>query len=552
MARTPSRLAVRSRRFQPLVEALECRLTPALPATMNVGDTNSFTDTNGNNVTVMVQGTTGSASFNGGAGVANGANIATIGITNASSDFHITFVDNTTVLPGTTPIALGAITVANNKPIRGIFTVDADAVDSDFTLTSFTGKGLSGNGSINVDNVTGNIDITRLGVRQAINVHDDLVGDLLIAVDLAGSVNVAGDFSGDLEVDGNWVAGGLVGVTNPLGTWGGAVTVAGSMGGEAIAGGPVSGIWQINGSVQSSARMTVGDNFTSLNVAGNFNGRLTALGTIDLDVDNSIGGKAKITSGTGALIFAQQSVKAGSIISVLDDGGDVDLDITFGDFGGTVQAEDTVDVTLATGSVLDTASFNFANGLINVATGKFGGTATGLNLDFRVGGNVTKTALIQVAFIADSLVDIDSDGMRVLGNFAGVLEVGFGFSSGAGSSTNVINGKITSTARITVASPTGGAASYRFGNRLEGQLTFLGDLTQNLSVGGSVTGSNAGIWINGNVLADISITGGLSFLSSHSLYDPVNANSGDFRDGANNITGTLVVGGSIGTIVPSL
>jgi hypothetical protein len=44
-----------------------------------------------NNVLVFINGTSGTATFNGGTGVADGTDISTIAITNASSDFRITF-----------------------------------------------------------------------------------------------------------------------------------------------------------------------------------------------------------------------------------------------------------------------------------------------------------------------------------------------------------------------------------------------------------------------------------------------------------------------------
>jgi len=133
------RAAVRRRRnrrvgFAPAIDQLESRVALAITTPLSIGGATigSFLDapTGPGNVsdfvTVSIEGTKGTVVFNGGKGVADGTNIQTIEILDASPDFQVTFgatVGTANAVPYGSDgiIQLGTITTGN--VIRGINTV---------------------------------------------------------------------------------------------------------------------------------------------------------------------------------------------------------------------------------------------------------------------------------------------------------------------------------------------------------------------------------------------------------------------------------------------
>lgn len=122
------------RRLRLTIDQLEQRLALAITTPLQIGGTTvgSFYDAPtgpanvGDLVTVSIEGTSGTVIFNGGKGVADGTDIQTIEILNASPDFQMTFgatiVTSTAVPYGSDGVVnLGVITTAN--VIRGINTV---------------------------------------------------------------------------------------------------------------------------------------------------------------------------------------------------------------------------------------------------------------------------------------------------------------------------------------------------------------------------------------------------------------------------------------------
>ncbi|MGB8852296.1 MAG: LamG-like jellyroll fold domain-containing protein [Pirellulales bacterium] len=122
------------RRLRLAIDQLEQRLALAITTPLQIGGTTvgSFYDAPtgpgnlGDLVTVSIEGTSGTVIFNGGAGVADGTDIQTIEILNASPDFQMTFgasIVTTTAVPyGSDGVVnLGVITTSN--VIRGINTV---------------------------------------------------------------------------------------------------------------------------------------------------------------------------------------------------------------------------------------------------------------------------------------------------------------------------------------------------------------------------------------------------------------------------------------------
>lgn len=122
------------RRIRLAIDQLECRLALAITTPLSIGGTavGNFTDAPtglgslGDYVTVSVQGTRGTAIFNGGAGVADGGTIESIQIVNPSPDFQL--IVSAAVRTGNAVpygsdgiVQLGRITAT--APIRGVNTI---------------------------------------------------------------------------------------------------------------------------------------------------------------------------------------------------------------------------------------------------------------------------------------------------------------------------------------------------------------------------------------------------------------------------------------------
>ena len=133
-SRSAGRRRVRRDGFHPAIDQLESRRALAITTPLSIGGTTvgSFLDVPGGPgnvsdfVTVSIEGTRGTVIFNGGAGVADGTNIQTIEIVDASPDFQLTFgatIQTANAVPYGSDgvVQLGAITTAN--VIRGVNTV---------------------------------------------------------------------------------------------------------------------------------------------------------------------------------------------------------------------------------------------------------------------------------------------------------------------------------------------------------------------------------------------------------------------------------------------
>lgn len=113
------------------IDRLEPRFALAVPGALSIGgqtgasylDAATGAGSLSNQVLVTIAGTSGTATFNGGAGVADGTDISSIEITNASADFRITFAATVTFSGGNASdgtVELGSITTSN--VIGGILT----------------------------------------------------------------------------------------------------------------------------------------------------------------------------------------------------------------------------------------------------------------------------------------------------------------------------------------------------------------------------------------------------------------------------------------------
>ena len=137
------------RRLRTAIDQLESRLAFALPGTMSIAGVTtvaSFTDTPtgpgniGDFVTVSIEGTRGTVIFNGGAGVADGSDIETVEIVDASPDFQLTFNG---VIRTANPVPYGSDgiiqigTITTSNVIRGINTVRGPATNVAVAYTPY-------------------------------------------------------------------------------------------------------------------------------------------------------------------------------------------------------------------------------------------------------------------------------------------------------------------------------------------------------------------------------------------------------------------------------
>jgi len=192
---TPPRKPVRRRRPAATrhrlgLDSLEQRYALAVPGFLSIGGQTTATYLDAptglgalsNNVLVFITGTSGTATFNGGTGVADGTDISTITITNASSDFRITFQASvTTSSPNASDgvVELGAIT--STTVIGGITTdrgPESPIPAATFDYTSSPGSNelfLSGNQTATLGGVGATVLVTPFGgtaVRRQITQMD--------------------------------------------------------------------------------------------------------------------------------------------------------------------------------------------------------------------------------------------------------------------------------------------------------------------------------------------------------------------------------------------
>src|SRR5688572_32170402 len=201
----------------PAAEILEDRIAPATIANpLTIGGTTeaTFTDADGDIVTVRIAGKAGSVSFldGGGNSVDDGDDIASVEITGASSDFTLTY--SVDVVAGGV-VQMGNIT--SNKVIRGIYSVPDSVVASTFNLGSFKGINFSAGGGLAVDNIVG--DVSDLGLELTGGLHKDAT--LIIRNNVDADLN-CGDASSDL-MDGTVIV-------NAQGSLGSDLTFAGIVG----------------------------------------------------------------------------------------------------------------------------------------------------------------------------------------------------------------------------------------------------------------------------------------------------------------------------------
>ncbi len=220
----------RSRRvgFAPAIDQLESRVALAITTPLSIGGTTvgSFTDSPtgianlGDFVTVSIEGTKGTVIFNGGAGVADGTDIQTIEIVDASPDFQLTvsaIVQTANPVPyGSDGIVqLGQITTTN--VIRGINTVRGFPTNVAITTNPPIGFNQTGPGST----FTVEGDQTATWTQNSFVSLTPLAPSSPVGGTIFGTVNAAPSFDGTTNLT-------TVTIDNstPAGTTAGALTLA--------------------------------------------------------------------------------------------------------------------------------------------------------------------------------------------------------------------------------------------------------------------------------------------------------------------------------------
>jgi hypothetical protein len=340
----------------PGTELLEQRIAPATivnPLSIGGTTTATFTDSDGDIVTVRIAGSAGSVNFTdaGGNAVDDGDNIAGVEITGASSNFTLTYsVD----VVGAGGVQMGDIT--SNKIIRGIYSVRDSAAASTFILGSFKGVNFSADGGLAVDNIVG--DATDVGLQLSGGLHKDAIltirntvdGDLIFGdglkdvIDGTLIVGGQGTAGSDLTVEGN-VGTNFSWVQN--GNFNGAVTFKGAFKGSVDIDGNTDGAWNFNKGVASQARLH-SDDWTNLTVTGHFAGLISSeSGDVKMNVTGDLKSSARIQGSGGITLAIGGNILSGAT-AVCDDGLTFTVD---GNMSGTFVAGSSNLVGTVEGSV---------------------------------------------------------------------------------------------------------------------------------------------------------------------------------------------------------
>jgi hypothetical protein len=347
-------------------ELLEDRIAPATLPPLDISNgiiTGTFADSNGDIVTVRIEGSAGRVEFRDAdrTQVDDGDEIASVIITGASSDFALTYSLDA---PGGSGafglVAMGDIT--SDKVIRGIFSVPRGATSGFFLLGSFVGAGFSAGGGLSADDVVGNADgigiqVNSLGAGRSINIRSFITGDLIILGSLGGSITVGGAGVGQASA---WQINKTVTPTAQIAVGGaffGTFEARGVFAGDVHIGGEAKGVWTFNKSVPSTAQFTA-HGWENVQVLKNWGGHLFA---ITDDVKLSVGGHilgTSVFSGEGQLeLNVEGNVQAGAAFAFTSDitatvGGNLSGNWTSGNDVALSVSDNVSDAVIAAGSSL--------------------------------------------------------------------------------------------------------------------------------------------------------------------------------------------------------
>ncbi len=549
--RNPSRRLTVGRRF----EALEARrllttvmdLSAATPAPSSL----TYTDSDGDIVTLRLEGLAGIVNITSDDSVAangmldNGEEILAIDITTATTDFVLSYSVNSTTNAGADGhVQMGEIT--SNRIIRGLYTV-ADTTGggtpvSDFELFSFHGLTFSSGGGLNVDRITGNAAGESLVLTQSmtagrvVNVRNEIMGDVVFGPgSFGGTINVNGNVgAGAWRFNGAVLSSGLVGAVN--GDFDADVIVTGNYEGMATIAGDANGFWRIDGHVLPRARFQARE-WDDVFVMHDFHGAMAAIDAggvpgngILLEVGGILSSTARITSADRLELTVDGSVLPGAMATADSNGI---ISSVGGNFYGTYVSYSEV-ILSVTGSMIDGRVHSGSNVFLQVGgsmTGSQIGAQSELSVD--VGTSMTNSIL----FSSSSDINLLLGGTM----FDSTLTSGEGISAAIGGSVNwsvvegsegdvslsimgSINDSRLTSGSESLAVSVGGSVNRSSLSSLESDVA--------LSVGGSMTQSNvtavtdlslsvAGSMTDSNVegASDVSVSIGQSMTRSSVFND---------------------------------
>ncbi len=547
MARLKSRTTKQSRNQKPFtytrLEQLEPRLllsttldlAAATPAPNNI----TFTDNNGDIVTVQLQGTAGQAVITSNdvtTNVVNGSQITGIAITGASSDFVMKFsVDSTTNI-GTSDgvVALGNIT--SDRLIGGLLHV-ADTTfgspTSNFELTSFTGPGLSAGGVLDVDMINGNLAgdalvLTQgLGAGQVVDVRSDLTGNVTLGgrTGMGGTINVGADvLAGTWTIAGGVLNSGMVGIRGV--DWA-TTTISGAFAGVATIGEVATGTWTINSI--SAGGILQALQWNNISVAGDVSGTVAAVtngglvGTgLVMDVGGSLQSTARVSSDTDMSLAVARNAVAGSIVHV----GNKLVGTVGGTFSSKYVASD--DMTLGvTGSMSGGMALSGSNMVLTV-----GGAITGTKIASSTGVSLTVAGSITNATLFSG--ETDAMSLDVGGSIVGTtIEAGYGLTAtvdGAVMSSTIDGGSqntslaIAGDVRDSLFTDAGSLLSAHVGGNVTNTRFAAFGNRISLTVAGSMSGSRVEAYSYISVDVTGNLTGSVLFNANNDLSLHVHGN----------------------------
>lgn len=458
------------------LESLEDRAVPAIVNPLTIGGTTqaTYTDANGDIVTVRIAGTTGTANFFDATNnpVDDGDDIGSVALTGVSPDFTLTYSVN--AAGGDGMVAMGNITA--DRVLRGIYTVPDSTTASTFQLDSFQGVNFSAGGGLAVDTILGDANDLGLLLRgglargSTISIRGILDADLFF-----------GD--GPLDrTDGDVLMGALTPLTShiefrgPVGStfsllqqqgYLGTLRADGLFNGAVVVDGSVTEPWNFNAGVGALASFQASE-WDEVNVTGSFAGRLASDGSeVELNVSGSLLPSAKINSDGQITLVVGGSVLRGA--TALADQG-----ITF-DIGGNMSGTFVAGSFELTGTITGTVT-----GAILMSSGD--ATVT-------VGGGVVRSTIA-----ADNDLDLDVTGPIALSTI----------SSGHSQISLAVTGNVTGSrfnGEMTASIITGNVSRSLFlaTNFDDISLTVTGNLFASrfstddevsVDVGGSVTSSS--------------------------------------------------------------
>jgi hypothetical protein len=439
---------------RPHTEILEQRIAPAtITNPLAIGGTTqaTFTDSDGDLVTVRISGSAGSVTFLDGGGnpVDDGDNIASVEITGGSPNFVLTYsVD----VVGAGEVAMGNIT--SDKIIRGIFSIPDSTAASSFVLGSFEGVNFSTDGGLAVDRIAGNA--TGMGLKLSGGLHKEAV----IAVRSSLEADVTLGDGKDL-VDGTLVVQGsspgtadftVNGTTGPNFSWvqsgsfEGAVSFNGAFNGSITIDGQTNGSWNFTKGVAAAARLH-SDDWDNLQVTGPFAGMISSSSSdVIMTLNGDLKSTARIQGSGGVTLTISGNVLPGAS-AVCDNG------LTFsvgGNMSGTFVAGSGDLLGTVGGSVTGASLIGSSDTSITVSGNVTKSTIAGDNeLFLDIDGGVTDSDISSGHNVATLTIDGAIKGSRFSGETTGTIGnsiTGSRFrASGFDDVTLTVAGSVTST-----------------------------------------------------------------------------------------------------------